>query len=215
MSVPSLLSPSSPTPTPTPQPQSPSLSFFLCVPFRPSEASSDAPLQLFRLDSPITAFPSGRPVCNHRPTLRQPKAQPKSRRLAHPYCARAPLRRSSPQLRREAHKYLHQPRSYLIRPDLSSPTPIATRQLGLPSILQVNPRRTSSTNPKERTYPQLQQGDQEAPWPGRRYPLLGLEVGHSCGTRKRSHPLPAFFPSLCLNSTRARASYRPPQEDPS
>ncbi|OBR15662.1 hypothetical protein CH63R_00842 [Colletotrichum higginsianum IMI 349063] len=188
-----------PVPLPVSLPRSPSLP----VPLGPSEAFSDAPLQLLPLDSPITAFPSNRPVCNHGLTICSPRARPKSpdllvRTVPEP-AAHASLTQHSaapPRSTQQVHpSYIHPPRGYLIRPELPSSTPIATRKL--PSAFypeQVKPRRASSTNPKERAYPQLQQGDQEAPCAGRRYPLLGLEVGHSCGTRKRSHPLPAFFP---------------------
>ncbi|KAK1493195.1 hypothetical protein CCUS01_13840, partial [Colletotrichum cuscutae] len=184
---------------------------------------SDALLQLLPFDSPITAFPSGRPVCNHRSTLCAPKAPPKvSTTRENPYCtsngpaAHAPLRRSAPHLRPEKLTqvpYLSSPWRYLIRPNFTHPHR-DSQTIYLPPY-RSNPRRASSTNPEDCAYPQLQQGDRETSLPVRRYPLLGLDVGHSCGTRKRSHPHPAFFQVSVAKLNSGKAAYRPPQEDPS
>ncbi|KAF4782255.1 hypothetical protein HER10_EVM0009748 [Colletotrichum scovillei] len=136
-------------------------------------------IHLLPFDSPITAFPSGRP-------LRQ-KSQRHAKIRTVPLTDRLPTRLFDAALRTSAPKSSH----------------------------KSNPRRASSTNPEDRAYPQLQQGDRETSLPVRRYPLLGLDVGHSCGTRKRSHPHPAFFQVSVAKLNPGKAAYRPPQEDPS
>ncbi|OHE96986.1 hypothetical protein CORC01_07771 [Colletotrichum orchidophilum] len=182
---------------------------------------SDALLQLFPLDSPITASPSGRPVCNHRSTLCAPKARPKvsTTRESVLYqlgpAAHAPPRRSAPQLRPTSTQvpHLSSPWGYVIRPNFTHPhrdsqTPSTFRFTGQPAPSFEHqpggPRISTAAAGRSRNV--FASSTLPSPWT-RRWPFLW--------DPQTQPPSSRFFPSLCAKLNPGKASYRPPQEDPS